>query len=82
MWEVGVHSSNDAPDPDPVPAGEGRTRNMRENHPADLVCELQTPRAQEGHKCGRVDDSGVVILWLREPRNLNASGCHEGEQEQ
>lgn len=55
---------------------------MREDHPADLVCELEAPRAEEGDKGGRVDDGRVVVLGMAEPEHLDARGDDEGQQEQ
>jgi len=40
MRQIGVHRADDAPDPDPVPGGEWCARNVREDHPPNLVREL------------------------------------------
>jgi hypothetical protein len=82
MREIRVHCTDDAPDPNPVPAGERCARDVCEDHPTDLVRELQAPCTQEGHECRRVDNGRVVILGLREPGNLDAGSGHEGEQQE
>lgn len=53
---------------------------MRENHPADLVRELQAPRAEEGNEGRGANDPRVVKLGMGEPSYLQGSGEDEGQE--
>ena len=55
---------------------------MCQDHPPDLVCELQAPRTEEGDEGGRVEDVGVVVLWVGEPRYLHEHREEKGEEEE
>lgn len=57
-------------------------RDMREDHPADLVCKLETPRTEEGHEQRGVEDRGGngVEGGRGEPEDMDGRG--EGEWEE
>ena len=55
---------------------------MGQDHAPDLVCELQTPRTEEGDKGGGMEDVRVVVLWVGEPSYLHEHREEKGEEEE
>lgn len=70
------------PDPNPIPNWEGGRGDVGKDHSSDLVSELKSPGAEEGNKRRRIDDPGVVVLRVREPRHLDRSADNEREKQQ
>lgn len=80
VWEVRIHSTNDAPDPHLIPHREIALRDMRKNHPANRVRELEAPSARKRKKEGRVQDGRVADRRGGEPGNLQQASQGEGEE--
>jgi hypothetical protein len=55
---------------------------VREDHAADLVRELEAPRAEEGYEERRVDQRRVVVPRVHQPEDLDPRGQDEWHQEE
>lgn len=55
---------------------------MRQNHPPHLMCKLEPPGQNKGHKRRTLNNIGMIILWVREPGDLNRGTRDEREEEE
>jgi len=79
LGKVGINCSEERPNPNPVPDGEGRAGNVCEDHSSDLVCELEAPCTEERQERGRVENPRVVIPGVEQPEDLDGGREDEGE---
>lgn len=80
---VCIQSTEEAYNPHYLEPRHARAlRDMREDHPADLVCKLETPRTEEGHEQRGVEDRGGngVEGGRGEPEDMDGRGEGEGEE--
>lgn len=76
-----IHHRQRRPKPHPLPKWHiPPLRQMREDHSPDLVCELETPREEEGEEEGGVEDGGGSWGGRGEPGELEEGGEEEGEE--
>lgn len=55
---------------------------MREDHPTNLVCKLETPCTEEGHEQRRVEYRGGNGVEGRRGEPEDVDGRGEGEREE
>ena len=76
-----IPRADDAPDPHRVPPREGLLRDVRKDHPAHLVRELEAPGAHEWDQQRGVQDGGILERGRAQPEDLGRDGHGKGQQE-
>lgn len=77
---IGINCTEHSPEEYGIAHRERLLRYMGEDHPSNLMGELQAPRTKKWHEKRRIDDPRLRVRGCAEPEKLDNHYCREWEQ--